>query len=125
MTFTNTQYMLGPINSPVTGTTLTILAIVSMNSSTTLNGRALSLSQLNGVDYGSVTSVAFARRNGTTGIIPYRKDVTLSNNPPSYSTPYLFECWFDGTNEYATTQMGNTTSIASIASTGNFNITNL
>jgi len=124
MTFTNTQYMLGPINSPVTGTTLTILAIVSMNSSTTTNGRALSLSQLNGLDYGSVTSVAFARRNGTTGIIPYRKDVTLSNNPPSYSTPYLFECWFDGTNEYATTQMGNTTSIASIASTGNFNITN-
>jgi hypothetical protein len=48
----------------------------------------------------------------------------MDNNPPNYSTPYLFETWFDGVNNYSTVQQGNSTSIVSSGSSGNFAINN-
>jgi hypothetical protein len=66
--------------------------------------------------------MGFLRQSGT-GFGPYRNGAYVSNNPPSYEVPYLTECWFDGTNEYATVQVGNSTTIGSTASSGNFAIT--
>ena len=65
--------------------------------------------------------MGFLKQEGT-GFSSYRNGKYANNNPPNYSVPYLFETWFDGTNNYSTVQIGNTTATVSIGSTGNFGI---
>ncbi|NBV09824.1 MAG: hypothetical protein EBS09_12095, partial [Flavobacteriia bacterium] len=118
LTFTNSQWLLGSV--PITGNTLTIFAIVNMTPSKN-NARVLSLSAPNTYDFNNISYMNIGRMSNT-GLVPDRNGVTTGVNPPSYSTPYLFECWFDGTKMYSTVQMGNSTSVVSAASSGNFNI---
>ena len=121
LTFTGSQWLTGNISN--TNNTMTIFGVCSMSSSSAGSARIIGFSNGSGVDdYNNGGFMGFLRQ-GNTGIGPYRNGAFASQNPPSYSTPYLFECWYDGTNEYATVQIGNTTSITSAASSGNFAIT--
>ena len=121
LAFTGTQWLTGSISN--TNNKMTIFGVCSMNSSSAGSARIIGFSNGAGVDdYNNVGFMGFLRQSNT-GIGPYRNGAFTVQNPPSYSTPYLFECWFDGTNEYATVQIGNTTSITSAASSGNFAIT--
>jgi len=61
-------------------------------------------------------------RKSSTGFLLYRNGNLGTNDPPSYSTHYLFETWFDGTNSYNTVQIGNSRTTSN-ASSGNFGIT--
>ena len=126
LTFTKTQWLTGNVSN--TNNTMTIFGVCSMNSLSAASARIIGFSNGTGVhDFNNVGFMGFLRQSNS-GIGPYRNGAFTSQNPvisstPSYSTPYLFECWFDGTNEYATVQIGNTTSITSAASSGNFAIT--
>ena len=121
LAFTGTQWLTGSISN--TNNTMTIFGVCSMNSSSASSARIIGFSNGAGVhDFNNGGFMGFLRQSNT-GIGPYRNGAFTSQNPPSYSKPYLFECWFDGTNEYATVQIGNTTSITSTASSGNFGIT--
>uniref|UniRef100_A0A6C0HSB0 Lectin/glucanase superfamily protein n=1 Tax=viral metagenome TaxID=1070528 RepID=A0A6C0HSB0_9ZZZZ len=123
LTFTNTQWLTGSISN--TNNTMTIFVVCSMNSLSKAAARIIGFSNGAGVkDYNNGSFMSFYRLiSNNKNIGPYRNGVSTSQSPPSYSTPYLFECWFDGANEYATVQKGNTTSITNAASSGNFAIT--
>jgi hypothetical protein len=121
LTFTRSQWLTGNITN--SNNTMTIFAVCSMSSSASGSARIIGFSNGAGVnDYNNSSFMAFLRQSNT-GVGPYRGGAFTVQNPPSYSTPYLFECWYDGTNEYATVQIGNTTSTTSTSSTGNFAIT--
>ena len=119
--FTQANFFTGSM--PNTNSTMTIFAVALMSSSSTGSGRVIGFSNGNGVnDYNNTGFMGFLRQSGT-GFGPYRNGTYVNNNPPSYSTPYLWECWYDGTSEYATVQVGNSTTIGSASSSGNFAIT--
>jgi hypothetical protein len=123
LTFTNTQYLLG--NVSITTPTLTIFAICSLNSLSHASARIVSLSAAGIEDYGSNLYMGLVRNNGSSNFTPYRNGAYFPSNtgaPPNYLTPYLVECWFDGTNEYFTVQIGNSTTILSTGSSGNFGV---
>ena len=119
--FAQSNFFTGSIS--ITSTTMTIFAVALMSSSSTGAGRVIGFSNGNGVnDYNNAGFMGFLRQSGT-GFGPYRSGAYVNNNPPSYSTPYLWECWYDGATEYATVQIGNSTTIGSTGSSGNFAIT--
>lgn len=121
MTLTGTQNFYGSV--PITGNTLTIFAIVTMNSSSTTAARIIGLAgDFQGNSDYSNNSYITLQRGGASFIIQRNSVVVGSTSSTSYSTPYLVECWVDGTNEYVTIQSGSTTNIGSAASTGNFAI---
>jgi hypothetical protein len=123
LTFTNTQYLLG--NVSITTPTLTIFAICSLNSLSHASARIVSLSAAGIEDYGSNLYMGLVRNNGSSNFTPYRNGAYFPSNtgaPPNYLNPYLVECWFDGTNEYFTVQIGNSTTILSTGSSGNFGV---
>jgi sugar lactone lactonase YvrE len=117
--FTGSQWLNG--NVSITGSGLTILAVVNMSSSSSATARVISLAQQGQDDYNNNSFMGFMRI-GNTGITPNRNGTSLSNNPTSYSASYLSETWFDGSNMYATVQDGNSTTINSTGSSGNFNV---
>jgi hypothetical protein len=121
LTFTLTQWLLGNTinNTP----NMTIFSVCSINPSSIDSARLISLGT-NGVnDYDNNSSVGFLRINGT-GLAGYRNGAYTHSDPANYNTPYLFESWFDGVNNYSTVQQGNGTSIVSNVSSGNFGIQN-
>ena len=119
--FNKANFFTGSMSN--TNTTMTIFAVALMSSSSTGSGRVIGFSNGNGVnDFNNSGFMGFLRQSGT-GFGPYRNGAYVSNNPPSYSTPYLWECWYDGTSEYATVQVGNSTAVGNANSSGNFAIT--
>ena len=119
LTFSNAQQLTG--NVSITTPTLTIFAICSLDGASTSYARVIGLSAPNTNDYGDSRYMCFFREN--SGIIPLRHGTAgVANNGPGYSIPSLFECWYDGTKQYATVQKGNSTSIVSSDSSGNFGI---
>ena len=73
-------------------------------------------------DYNNGSYFGFLRQHNT-GFGPYRNGAYIRTDPPSYNTNYLWECWFDGTNEYASVGGGGVVAQQSIGSSGNFAIT--
>ena len=121
LTFAGTQCLNGNIIN--TNTTMSVFGICYMNNAGSTYQRLIGFSSGSGVhDFNNNSFLAFFRNAGTTSITPYRNAVSVANSAPSYSTPYLYECWFDGTKEYATVQIGNTTTINNTSSSGNFAI---
>ena len=119
--FSQANFFTGSMSN--TNSTMTIFVVALISSSSTGSGRVLGFSNGNGVnDYNNAGFMGFLRQGGT-GVGPYRNGAYVNNNPPSYSTPYLWECWYDGAIEYATVQVGNGTTIGSTGSSGNFAIT--
>jgi hypothetical protein len=125
MTLTGSQNFQGAVS--ITGNSLTVLIVCTMNSSTGNNGRFISLAATGAADYNSSSYMCFVRSSsGVATSTTYRNNANISTitNPITTYTPYLFETWFDGTNMYITTQSGNTTSISSTASVGTFGVAN-
>jgi hypothetical protein len=121
MTLSGTQNFYGSV--PITGNTLTVFAIVTMNSSSSATARIIGLAgDVQGNSDYSNNSYITLQRGDASFIIQRNSVVVGSSSSTSYSTPYLVECWVDGTNEYVTIQSGSTTNIGSAASTGNFAI---
>ena len=121
MTFGSSQYFTG--NVPVTGSTITTMAVYTMNSNTGVSGRIIGMSNAIGsLDYNNTSSMSLSRSNIGNGIILYRNTASVTSSFPSYSTPYLVEAWFDGTSMRSTIQVGSGTAITTVASTGNFGI---
>lgn len=116
----NLKWLTGSV--PITTNTMTIFAIMSMNSSSGTAGRIIGLSQPGSQDYDNNNYVAFIRGNNASFVGPYRNGITAYSVLPNYSAPYLCECWFDGTNVNSTIQNGASTSISSASSSGNFAI---
>ncbi|NBY40133.1 MAG: hypothetical protein EBQ66_04350, partial [Flavobacteriia bacterium] len=121
LTFANTQSLFGSV--PITGNTMTIFAICALSSSSQLAGRIISLASPNTDDWSNNSYMNFGR-DTQKSILPTRNNIVtyLQTAPPNYSTPYLFECWYDGSYQYATAQLGASTAITSSATSGNFNI---
>jgi hypothetical protein len=118
---TNYQWLNGSV--PITTNTISVFVIMSMNSTNTgVAGRIIGFSQPGVHDWDNNNYFGLNRNNGTN-IIPYRNGVYSNSSFTSFSVPYLCECWFDGTNVNSTVQKGASTSISSVASSGNFNIT--
>lgn len=120
LTFTGSQWLTGNVSN--TKNTMTIFVICSMNSSSEIYARTIGFSNGNGILDSTNNSFMCIARNASFGIQPWRNGSTISNDPPNYSTPYLSECWFDGTSVYSTVQIGNSTIINNMASSGNFGI---
>jgi hypothetical protein len=120
LTFTNTQWLTGPV--PITTNTLTVFAVISMDSRSPGYARLISLAAPGVNDYISNSYLDVTRPTGTaTGFFCYRNGNLAINNPPSFG-PYLYVFSFDGTNNYNITYIGNSTITTSVASTGNFGI---
>jgi hypothetical protein len=123
--FTESQWLTGAVSN--TNTTLSIMVVASASSSTTRNptyGRPLSLGLEGTTDFNNTKYMNFGRSNGSNSITSTRNSTTINNNATSLDTPYLFECWFDGTTSYNTVQTSDTTTTQTYASTGNFGIQN-
>jgi hypothetical protein len=118
---TSPRWLTGNVN--LTTDKLTVFAIGSMASSSGVAARIIGFSNAAGTNDFNSGSFFGLLRQSNTGVGPYRNGTYTANDPPSYSTPYLWEAWYDGTNQNATVQKGNTTSIGSNASSGNFGIT--
>ena len=119
----NNQYLYGSV--PITGTTMSVFIVAT--SITASNGpfaaRLIGFSNGMGTnDFNNGGFFGFLRQSGT-GFGPYRNGTYINNNPPSYNTNYLWECWFDGTNEYASVGGGGVVAQQSAASSGSFAIT--
>ena len=116
-----TQYLYGSI--PITSNTMTVLAICTMTSSSTpVSARIIGFSNGSGTyDFNNNSYFGFLRQSNT-GFGPYRNGNYINNNPSTYNTPYLWECWFDGTNQYASVCGGGQVAQQSSASSGNFAI---
>jgi len=121
ISMTSNQWLNGPV--PITTNTATVFVIMSMNSNAGFAGRIISFSQPGVHDWNNNNSFTFIRNGGSNVIIIYKNGTYSSSSFPSYSVPYLCECWLDGTNANSTVQIGNSTSISSVSSSGNFNIT--
>lgn len=123
VSFNDSKWLSG--NVSITNNTMTIFAVCSMNPSR-FAARIIGFSNRNGSnDYDNHGFMGLLRQSNT-GIGAYRGGNPSGNftsqNPPEYNTPYLFECWYDGTSQYSTVQMGEKTEISSVPSTGNFAI---
>ena len=119
-TFDNTKWFTGNITD--TNSTISVFALCSMSSSSTASARVIGFSNGAGVnDYNNSSFFGFLRQSNT-GLGPYRGGTYQSNNPAAYSTPLLWECWFDGTNMYSTVQNGASTVLNTTANSGAFGI---
>jgi hypothetical protein len=120
LSFTGTQWLTGNVTN--NNNTMSLFVVFSMNSTSSSYARTIGFSSGSGVhDSNNNNFLAFARNN-SFGMQPWRNNATISNILPNYSTPYLSECWFDGSSGYATSQKGESTTINNMASSGNFAI---
>jgi len=102
----------------ITNDKVTVLAVSNLNSGGG-NQRLISLAAPGVNDYDNILYFGMMTDNGN-GIGPYRNSQRNPVNPPNVSQSYITDSWFDGSNEYTTTLMGNSTSINTYASSGNF-----
>ena len=118
--FAKANFFTGAISN--TNSTMTIFVVATMSASSTASGRLIGFSSGDGVhDFNNASFMGFLRQSNT-GMGPYRNGVYVSNNPTSYGIPTIWECWYDGTNAYATNnQSGISATITSVASSGAFN----
>lgn len=117
---TMADYFSGSISN--TSNKMTILSVMNMNTSSPSAARLIGFSNASGTnDYNNSGYMGVVRQS-LNGVQPYRNGTSVTNNPATANVPYLTECWFDGTTEYATVQQGSSTVINTTASIGNFAI---
>lgn len=117
---THTNYFSG--NVSITGSTASVFIICLANSTITSYGRLIGFSNSSsGADYDSGSYFNFQSNGTSFGLTRASAINGLSPSPP-YSTPYLIEGWFDGTNSNVMAQYGS--NIVSTGSTGTFSISN-
>jgi len=115
LSFTGTEKLTGSIS--ITGTTLSIFSVFTLNSSSGLAGRLISLAAPGTIDYANNAYTAVQRRvSPQVGI--YRNGTEISS-PITYSSNTLHTAYYDGTNEYVYTNGGI---VYTNASSGNFSI---
>jgi sugar lactone lactonase YvrE len=120
LTFPGNRWFLG--STSVTGPGITVFAIASITNGGGIAGRIIGTSTGAGVyDFNSSLSMALMRSG--SGMQSCRNNLFTSVTATSYATPYLFGSWADGTNLNNTAQIGNSTTIGTLAGTGNFGIT--
>ena len=115
LSFTGTEKLTGSIS--ITGTTLSIFSVFTLNSSSGAAGRLISLAASGTIDYANNAYTALQRRvSPQLGI--YRNGTEISS-PITYSTNTLHTAYYDGTNEYVYTNGGT---VYTNASSGTFAI---
>ena len=115
LTFTSSQWLDGSIS--ITGTTMTVFSIFSMNSASPFAARVIALAASGVNDYDNTGYVGILRQS-STNIGPYRNG-TYTQAVTPYSTRLMNTTYFDGTNQYTTTNGGT---LSSNASTGSFTV---
>jgi hypothetical protein len=113
LTFTKAEYLTGSLS--LTNPTLTVFAVCSMDADAGIYARVASFGILGTSDSDSPAYAAFMRYNTGTGIQGFRNQTIAANNVTTIATPYLFETWFDGTNNYNIAHIGDTTTATSVA----------
>ena len=94
LSFTGTEKLTGSIS--ITGTTLSIFSVFTLNSSSGAAGRLISLAASGTIDYANNAYTALQRRvSPQLGI--YRNGTEISS-PITYSTNTLHTAYYDGTN---------------------------
>ncbi len=119
-TFTGSQWFRGTFPSTYGGSNLAMFTVATVNSSTSLNGRLLSLSTTGAFDTTS-TKVNILRPGGAQGVAAYRAGFLSTASVSGYDTPFIMANVFDGAS--ATIHI-NGTQAASNASSGVFSINN-
>jgi hypothetical protein len=119
--FSQANFFTGSVTN--TNATMTIFAVCLMSSASTASARVIGFSNGNGVNDNNNASFMGFLRQSSTGLGPYRNGVYAAVSSTSYGVPYVWSCWFDGTNEYASVQIGSSSVITQAASSGNFAIT--
>jgi len=115
LSFTGTEKLTGSIS--ITGNTLSIFSVFTLNSSSGAAGRLISLAASGTIDYANNAYTALQRRvSSQVGI--YRNGTEISS-PITYSSNTLHTAYYDGTNEYVYTNGGT---VYTNASSGNFSI---
>jgi len=115
LSFTGTEKLTGSIS--ITGNTLSIFSVFTLNSSSGAAGRLISLAASGTIDYANNAYTALQRRvSAQVGI--YRNGTEISS-PITYSSNTLHTAYYDGTNEYVYTNGGT---VYTNASSGNFSI---
>jgi hypothetical protein len=115
LTFTSSQWLDGSIS--ITGTTMTVFSIFSMNSASPFAARVIALAASEVNDFNNTGYVGILRQS-STNIGPYRNG-TYTQAVTPYSTRLMNTTYFDGTNQYTTTNGGT---LSSNASTGSFTV---
>jgi len=115
LTFTSSQWLDGSIS--ITGTTMTVFSIFSMNSASPFAARVIALAASEVNDFNNTGYVGILRQS-STNMGPYRNG-TYTQAVTPYSTRLMNTTYFDGTNQYTTTNGGT---LSSNASTGSFTV---
>ena len=113
LTFTSSQWLTGSVS--ITGTTLSIFSIFSLNSLSPFAARVIALAASEANDYNNVGYMGLLRQSAAA-MGPYRNGTYTSTSTP-YSTRVMNTTYFDGTNQYTSTNGGT---LASNPSSGTF-----
>jgi hypothetical protein len=106
----------------IIGNSTRVFIIGSLNDTSEIYGGAIGFSNIyKANDYNSYLNWIF-RRQSNTGMGACRNNIYTANNPSSYNIPLIWEAWFDGTKQNSKFLNGNSTTIISTNSTGNFNL---
>jgi len=116
LTFTGSQWVNGSVS--ISGTTMTVFNVFSMNSSSPFAARVLALARTETNDFDNVAYVGILRQS-STNIGPYRNGTYTQATTP-YATRLMNTTYFDGTNQYTATNGGTS---SSSASSGSFAVT--
>jgi hypothetical protein len=102
---------------------MTVFAVCAMNQSSPFAARVIGFSNGDGVnDFPDQRFVGILRQSGT-GLGPYRNGNYIRNDSTtSYSTPYIWETWYDGNTQYSAALTGGNTAVNKSACNGNFAI---
>ena len=115
LTFTSSQWLDGSIS--ITGSTMTVFSIFSMNSASPFAARVIALAATGVHDFNNTGYVGILRQS-STNMGPYRNG-TYTQAVTPYSTRLMNTTYFDGTNQYTTTNGGT---LSSNASAGSFTV---
>jgi hypothetical protein len=117
-------YFTGPFATANTGTQLHAFAVISIDSSSGVWPRPLSLGRPGVDDYGSsTTTFAIIRYSGSQAVAIGRNGQYLNVGFPSYSSPFLVQSSHNGPTEFMSINGNLTVNSLNTGQTGNFNIT--
>jgi hypothetical protein len=117
-------YFTGPFATANTGTQLHAFAVISIDSSSGVWPRPLSLGRPGVDDYGSsTTTFAIIRYSGSQAVAIGRNGQYLNVGFPSYSSPFLVQSSHNGATEFMSVNGNLTVNSLNTGQTGNFNIT--
>jgi hypothetical protein len=117
-------YFTGPFATPNTGTQLHAFAVISIDSSSGVWPRPLSLGRPGEHDFNdSTTTFAIIRYSGSQAVAIGRSSQYLNVGFPAYSSPFLVQSSHNGATEFMGVNGTLSPSSLNTGQTGNFNIT--